>query len=250
MAADTVVRHSERTAHRRGVATLVALVAPRQFLRAFVRRYKGSCWPRVAASALFAATHASLLAPVADAQLFAAAAPAAPEIANHVAGVGPSAVSAALDADTTGICARTRQVREAILARIDGISDCADVTNAHLAGITGELKLSSSEITSLSAGDFAGLSSVRTLNLYDNDLVTLPSGLLAGMSKLEVLYLDNNDLTALPADLLVPVRKLLELWATNNALTELPDGFFAACQAAGSAASSCTTTRAIPLSST
>ncbi len=232
MAADTVVRHPERTAHRRGVATLVALVAPRQSLRAFVRGYEGSCWPRVAASVFFAATCASLPAPAADAQLIGSPAPAAPRVTNDVAGVGPGRVGAELDSDKTGICPRTEEVREAILARIDGITDCADVTNAHLAGITGELKLSSSEITSLSAGDFAGLSSVRLLNLYDNDLTTLPSGLLAGMSKLRVLYLDNNDLTALPSDLLEGVR-LDELWARNNALTELPDGFFSGLPGSG-----------------
>ncbi len=108
---------------------------------------------------------ASLFAPVADAQFVRTHAPAALRTMSDVARLGPSALSAALDDDTAGINARARQVREAILARIDGITDCADVTNAHLAGITGELDLSSSEIDSLSAGDFAGLCSVRTLNL-------------------------------------------------------------------------------------
>ena len=190
-------------------------------------------WPRVTVSVFLAATCASLFVPAADAQLIGTPAPAALRIANHVVGVGPSAVSAALSGDTTGICARTSQVGEAIVARIDGITDCADVTNTHLAGITDTLDLSSSEITSLSEGDFAGLSSVRLLNLYDNDLTTLPSGLLSGMSNLRVLYLDNNALTALPADLLVPARKLNELWVRNNDLTELPAGFFSGIPSRG-----------------
>ncbi len=236
MAVDTVVRHPGCPAHRRGVATLVALVAPPRAVRGHENRLPRTPWPRVAAPTFLAALCAVLLAPAADAQFIGSPAPAALRVTKGVAKAGPSAVSAvrtALDGDTTGICARTRQVREAIVARIDGISDCADVTNAHLTGITGELKLNSSEITSLSAGDFAGLSSVRTLNLYDNDLTTLPSGLLAGMSNLQVLYLDNNDLTALLSDLLVPVRDLVELWVRNNELTELPAGFFAGVSSPG-----------------
>ena len=202
-AVDTVVRHQRRPVHRRGVATFVALVG------------------------------LPLLAPAVAAQFIGLPAPAVPRLTNDAARVGPGTARAALDADTTGICARTSQVRDAVLAQIDGITDCADVTKSLLRGITGELDLSSSEIDSLSAGDFAGMSSVRTLNLYDADLTTLPSGLLSGMSNLRVLYLDNNALTALPADLLVPVRKLLELWATNNALTELPDRFFAGLPSLG-----------------
>lgn len=126
-----------------------------------------------------------------------------------------------------GICARTSQVRDAILARIDDVTDCADVTNTHLRGITGTLNLRSKSITALRAGDFAGLSSVKLLDLYDNALTTLPSGLLTGLSKLTVLYLDDNALTALPADLMDPVPSLTELWARRNDLTEFPPGFFA-----------------------
>ena len=44
---------------------------------------------------------------------------------------------------TQGICDRTSQVRTAILNRIPGISNCADVTSRHLAAITGTLDLSS-----------------------------------------------------------------------------------------------------------
>ena len=38
-----------------------------------------------------------------------------------------------------GICGRTEQVHTAILERIDGISDCALVTNAHLGAIESAL---------------------------------------------------------------------------------------------------------------
>ena len=122
---------------------------------------------------------------------------------------------------------RTPAVRKAIIERIAGVTDCADVTDAHLAGIAGTLDLASRNITSLRAGDFAGLSWVRLLDLYDNALTTLPSGLLSGLTNLAVVYLDENALTALPADLLAPVPQIDELWVAYNALTALPDGLFA-----------------------
>ena len=163
----------------------------------------------------------------------------------------PDDVRLTVDDDDGGICGRTRQVREAILARIDGVTRCADVTDAHLSSITGTLDLSSKSITIMRAGDFAGLtavrrldlysnalatlpsglltglSSLRILNLYDNTLTSLPPGLLAGLSNLDTLFLDGNSLNALPSDLLAPVSHLQELWARNNALTKFPPGFFA-----------------------
>ena len=42
-------------------------------------------------------------------------------------------------AQDAGICGRTQQVREAILAKLDGVSGCLDVTAEDLAGITGRL---------------------------------------------------------------------------------------------------------------
>ena len=45
-------------------------------------------------------------------------------------------VTAVFDA-TAGICGRTEQVRDAIVALISGVTHCALVTDAHLAAITG-----------------------------------------------------------------------------------------------------------------
>ncbi len=178
-------------------------------------RFRGARRPRsrFAAPACLAAACALLFGSVANAQVIDTPGKVAPRITDA--------------GDSTGICARTSQVREAILALIDDDTDCADVTNTHLRGITGTLDLSSENITALHAGDFAGLSSVTLLDLYDNALTTLPSGLLTGLSSLEILYLDDNALTALPVDLMDPVPSLTELWARNNALTEFPPGFFA-----------------------
>ena len=61
------------------------------------------------------------------------------------------------DIDTAaGICGRTEEVRDALLALIPGVSG-APVTDADLAAITGPLNLSGQNISALAAGDFAGL---------------------------------------------------------------------------------------------
>ena len=62
-----------------------------------------------------------------------------------------------------GICARTDQVRDAIVARIQAARDCTQVTAAHLAKLGGRLKLAGKGISSLKAGDFAGLSKLREI---------------------------------------------------------------------------------------
>ena len=59
-----------------------------------------------------------------------------------------------------GICGRTRAVRDALVDAISGVSNCADVTDADLAAITGTLVLSGEGITELAAMDFAGLTGV------------------------------------------------------------------------------------------
>ena len=64
-----------------------------------------------------------------------------------------------------GICGRTPVVRDRILGKISGVSNCALVTDARLADITGTLNLTGRNIAALAAGDFAGLTSLRVLNL-------------------------------------------------------------------------------------
>ena len=59
------------------------------------------------------------------------------------------------DIDTTaGICGRTEEVRDALVALIPGVSDCAAVTDADLAAITGPLNLSDQNIAGLGGGGF------------------------------------------------------------------------------------------------
>ena len=75
------------------------------------------------------------------------------------------AVSA--QADGTGICDRTQQVRDAILDKLNNI-DCSAVTDSHLSSVTGGLGLNARGIETLQASDFQGLSSLERLYLESN----------------------------------------------------------------------------------
>ena len=131
------------------------------------------------------------------------------------------------DDDTAaGICPRTPQVRDALVALIPGVSDCADVTAAQLAAITGPLKLSSQSINELAAGDFAGLTALKTLNLFHNKLTALPDDVFDGLTSLTKLNLDHNRLPGLPDDVFDGLTSLKVLYLNDNKLPGLPDDVF------------------------
>ena len=83
--------------------------------------------------------------------------------------------------DSAGICNRTAQVRDALVAAIPEALACGQVTWNHLAGVT-RLNLSNSGLSTLQAHDFAGLNSLRVLWLHNNPLYTNPlTGLRPGI---------------------------------------------------------------------
>ena len=127
---------------------------------------------------------------------------------------------------TTGICGRTEEVRDGILARISGVTDCADVTDVHLAAITGRLDLDSEGLTALAAGDFDGLTALTSLWLGYNDLTTLPDDVFDELTALTSLHLLRNSLTELPDGVFDELTALTSLDLRYNSLTELPDGVF------------------------
>ena len=90
---------------------------------------------------------------------------------------------------TAGICGRTEAVRDAIVGRISGVTNCADVTDAHLAAITGTLYLDRKGITALAAGDFDGLTALTILLDLANSLSTLPAGVFDELTALKYLWL-------------------------------------------------------------
>ena len=125
----------------------------------------------------------------------------------------------------TPVCDRTPQVRDAIVAAFSGVSDCNDVTEAHLAAIK-TLNLIDKSITSLKDGDFDGLSALTTLYLHRNQITTLSAGVFDGLSVLTQLELDNNQLTSLPAGVFDGLSSLTVLGLSGNQLTSLPVGTF------------------------
>ena len=124
-----------------------------------------------------------------------------------------------------GICARTAQVRDAIVAATPATT-CADVTPAHLTSLGSTLDLTSKNISSLKPGDFAGLTNLFSLRLDDNALTELPAGIFDPLTALAFLRLDGNALTELPAGIFDPLTALALLRLDGNALTSLSRGIF------------------------
>ena len=134
---------------------------------------------------------------------------------------------------TGGVCGRTPQVRYAILGAVAAASDCSQVTEAHLARISGEFEVSG--LTSLAAGDFAGLIGLGRLRLYGSGIETLPVGLFDGLDSLTRLDV-RAGLTHLPKDIFRGLGKVTFLSldglqypeSPGNRLREggLPDGIF------------------------
>ncbi len=150
----------------------------------------------------------------------------------------------------SGVCDRTPQVRDALVAIVGGGVTCADVTAEQLGRIS-VLSLGSERIETLQSGDFAGLTSLEQLDLYDNDLTALPPNIFAGLTNLRqlnlwhndlatlspnvftgltnlrVLDLDDNDFTDIPPDVFAGLTNLEKLWLNDTRLTTLPSGIFA-----------------------
>ena len=129
-------------------------------------------------------------------------------------------------ARTGGICARTEQVRAAIVAAT-AATTCANVTATHLADLE-ILNLRNQSISRLQSGDFDGLTALTQLTLRNNALRGLPAGLFSELTELSDLNLTDNALSSLPANIFAGLTKLERLTLQNNALTlrGLPAGLF------------------------
>ena len=133
-------------------------------------------------------------------------------------------------AQSTGVCGRTPQVRDALLARVqanaDTVTACSQVTTAHLQALTGTMDLFNRDITSLKSGDFANLTNLSTIFLGGNRLTGLPDELFDSLANLSTLYLSGNDLQTLPDGIFDDLANLRDLNLSNNALQTLSDGVF------------------------
>ena len=121
---------------------------------------------------------------------------------------------------TTGICDRTQQVQDAILAQLPTITDCSDVSNLDLTQLIA-LSLNQKRLTSLKSIDFLGLRVLRELNLSHNSLNSdVPEGLFSDLTSLTELNLSHNSLSSgLAADLFAGLTSLTELNLSNNSLS-------------------------------
>ena len=138
----------------------------------------------------------------------------------------------------TDLCERTGAVRAGLLAALRatdravydgpaaaGVSGCAQVTAAQLAGVR-TLDLANDGIAGLAAGDFAGLAGLAVLDLEGNALKSLPPGLFAGLAGLTELKLRTNRLTLLSRGAFAGLAALTEIDLARNALPALPAGLF------------------------
>ena len=165
-------------------------------------------------------------------------------------------------ASTDGICGRTQEVQDAIVDKLTRVSDCAEVTDSHLAGITWRLTVRFTSSQAIKSDDFAGLSALTELQLISDQISALPEDVFGGLDSLEVLLISISELQELPdnvfdglgslrnltvgerpfrvADEVVPVHQLSalpedvfdgldsleELHLYGNQLTVLPEDVF------------------------
>ena len=96
----------------------------------------------------------------------------------------PDQPSQSSTASTEGICARTPELRAALLAALDDVEHCAEVSDEHLASIEGTLDLSGRGIEAIKAGDLAGLDRLHGIDLSGNRIRQLPDRLFSGLPDL------------------------------------------------------------------
>ena len=122
------------------------------------------------------------------------------------------------------VCSRTAQVRDEIVRQAP-VSTCGAVTAEHLAEIE-YLFLYDESISSLKAGDFAGLTALELLDLGSNSISSLPATLFSGLSALIALDLSDNSFTTLQANLFSGLTALEDLYLDGNGLSSLDANAF------------------------
>ena len=144
------------------------------------------------------------------------------------------------------VCDRTPEVRDEIVKLVPEVSDCADVTEAHLAAMEGDFfhsgwnyysdpfsgdpiryRLAPPQVEALAVGDFSGLSSVTNLYLDRTPLTSLPEGIFSGLSSLEGLDLSETQLSTLPAEIFAGLSSLKWLRLVATQASTLPAEIFA-----------------------
>ena len=135
---------------------------------------------------------------------------------------------------TGGICERTPQLRDKLLALVkakpgnSGIANCSAVMpEVHLPTLTNVLDLRNAGIATLKRGDFANLGGIATLRLNGSGLTALPAGTFEGLDDtLTSLSLSGNDLQTIAAGVFDPLIGVTSLSLSFNDLSSLPPRIF------------------------
>ncbi len=133
------------------------------------------------------------------------------------------------DESITPVADRTSGVRDAIVAKVPGVDDAADVTATHLAAITGTLNLTadrSIRANGLKSGDFDGLTSLTELNMTSASLSTFPDGIFDDLTSLEVLFCFANPITTLQDGIFDNLTNLTHLNLDWNRVETIPANIF------------------------
>ena len=139
-------------------------------------------------------------------------------------------VTAAFPNELSPVCDRTPQVRDALMEELAEetfarVSDCGGVTAADLTRIR-RLWVPDSDISTLKADDFKGLTSLTNLLLNENPLSELPEKIFNGLINLEVLNVRRTALSQLPEGVFQDLKSLQILSLEENSLSGLPEGVF------------------------
>ena len=113
------------------------------------------------------------------------------------------------------ISSRTPQVRAAIVSAA-GVQSTDDVTVTHLEAIL-SLNLNEQYIRSLKAGDFNGLTALKTLNLSNNYISDISA--LENLTSLTGLYLSDNSISDIST--LSGLTQLTHLDLSGNSITDI-----------------------------
>ena len=129
-------------------------------------------------------------------------------------------------AQTIGICDRTEEVADAVVAEVQNSrteATCADITEDELGSIEGPLSISPS---ALQSGDFAGLTSLTQLEIIGRDLVLLRSDTFAGLSNLETLEVKSPSLTTIHSGAFDGLASVKSLRLQGNNIKAVPRDIF------------------------
>ena len=134
--------------------------------------------------------------------------------------------------EDTSVCARTPGIREAIVAAVilsgaEGVDGCEDVTDDHLATITGlpDTRLDQNLLrTAPKSFDLHGLSKLQSLYLANHSLGSLPTGFFSENPAIGSLDLQVTKLSSLPSGLFDNLTGLTSLRMERNLFRSFPNG--------------------------